>query len=112
MTITTVFLTGVATTGAACLAVVYYLRPHFRRILTELCGNEQRADFWVAFSNVTMFLVPVVFALHVHPAAGQDTPLVFELGDQVKWAMIGLVVSVLTLGIVLSAFIPRQPLKP
>lgn len=109
---TSIFVAGVAGTGLACLGVILYFASHLRKLLIELCGTPERADFWRAFSNVMLLLVPVVFALQVAPDASQQVPATLLVANQLKWALVGLVTSVLTMGIVLSAYIPRRPVKP
>jgi hypothetical protein len=107
MTATTVFALGSLGTLAIGAAVVLYLRRPLRNILAELCGNEERAEFWAAFSAVVVGVVPVIFAIACHPAPGPDTPAVFELADQLKWGLIGLTGSVLMLGWVVGRSIVR-----
>ncbi len=85
------FLVGLAITLVSALLVVVYLRFSLKAILIDLCGTVERARFWTAFSNVTLTLVPVIFALHHHPEAGPLPSLVFELGAQLESALIGLV---------------------
>jgi hypothetical protein len=108
MSITQIFLVGAGTTVAISFAAVVYLRPHLRRILVDLCGTEERAGFWTAFSNVTLVLMPLIFAMQYRPETGPTTSGVLEVGAELKWALIGLVASVLVLGLVLSMFIPRR----
>ena len=107
MNATTVFALGSMGTLAIGAAVVLYLRRPLRNILVELCGNEERAEFWAAFSAVVVGVVPVIFAMACHPAPGPDTPAVFELADQLKWGLIGLTGSVLMLGWVVGRSIVR-----
>src|SRR5262249_11287005 len=102
---TALFLSGIAVTLTVSLAVVVYLSRPLYTILVDLCATAERARFWTAFSNTTLCLVPLIFAMHYRPS--KDTFLVFELGTQVKWALVGLVASVVLLGIVISRFIPR-----
>ena len=104
----TIFLAGVGTTVAVSFLAVAYLKASLTRVLIDLCGTEERATFWTAFSNVTLVLVPLIFALHYRPETGPDTSLVFQMSSQLEYALIGLVCSVLILGIVLSIFIPRR----
>jgi hypothetical protein len=111
MTDVTVFLIGLLLTTIAAFAVVIYLRPHLYRILVDLCGTQERANFWTAFSNITLVLVPVIFAMSYRPRLAPDTALVFEMGNQLKWALVGLVTSVVVLGLVISRFITPQ-LRP
>jgi hypothetical protein len=103
-----IYLTGVTLTLIACLLVVYYLRPHLRRLLIDLCGTEQRADFWAAFSNVILVLIPCVVAMHFQPS-GDIRPAPFQIARQLEWALAGLAGAVLILGAVLSRFIPESP---
>jgi ABC-type antimicrobial peptide transport system permease subunit len=105
---TSIFLSGLGLTLFAAFVVVAYLMPHLKRILVDLCGTGDRASFWTAFSNVALILVPTIFAMHYRPGQGGDVPLVFEMSTQLEWALIGLVVTVITLGIVIGMFIPRR----
>jgi hypothetical protein len=107
MTSAALFLTDVGVTLGVSTMVVVYLRPHLNSVLVDLCGTLERARFWAAFSNVTLVLVPLIFALHYRPEVGPGTAVVLEIGTQLKWALIGLVVSLVALGIVLSSYIPR-----
>jgi hypothetical protein len=105
MGVSVTFACGIMITQLAALAVVRYLNSPLRRQLQELCGNAERADFWVAFSNVTVVLTPVIFAMSVEPSSSD--PPVLAVISQLRWGFMGLVVSVLMLGWILSRFIPR-----
>ena len=104
----TIFLAGVVLAAIAAALVVWYLRPHLDGILVDLCGTTERARFWMAFSNVTLLLVPVVFAMFCRPG-GKDVSVIFQVTSQLRWSLIGLVVSVIVLGLVISRFIPKTP---
>lgn len=104
------FVCGLVVTMTASALTLAYLRHSLRRILVDLCGTDDRAAFWLAFSNVTLFFIPVLFALHSHPVSGSFAEAIFGIGDQLEAALLGLVVSVVALGLVLSRFIPRNEL--
>jgi len=104
-----VFLIGLAGTVTSSLAIVAYLRAPLRGILVELCGTEERAAFWVAFSNVTLALFPLIFAMQYTPESCNGRAAVLEVASQLKWAMMGLLGAVVVLGWVLGRFIRRQP---
>jgi hypothetical protein len=108
MTPVTVFLAGVVATTGIVFLVLWYLRSPLQVILTDLCGTAERARFWTAFSNVTLFLVPFALALNSQPAAGVAQSSVFAISDQIESAVIGLVISVVILGMVLSWHISRS----
>lgn len=104
------YLFGLVITLATSSAVVIYLKAPLQKILIELCGTEERAAFWTSFSNITLTVIPVIFAMQFHPGNLPNTPLAFELADQMKWGLIGIVLSITVLAWVLSRFIPRAPL--
>ena len=102
------FLLGLAITIALSVAVVHYLKSPLRDILTDLCGNERRADFWTAFTSAILILAPALFAMEFHSAPSQDPQAIFQLTYQLKWSLAGLVASMLTLGAILNAFIRKS----
>ena len=108
MTPVAVFLVGILITAGSSGVVVWYLKPSLQAILVDLCGTAERAAFWTAFSNVTIALTPLIFAMHYRPNDTQ-TPAVFAICSQLEFALAGLLVSVVVLGFVLSRFIIRQP---
>jgi hypothetical protein len=108
MTPVAVFVIGIFISAVASGVVVWYLKPSLQGILVDLCGTEERAAFWTAFSNVTIGLTPLIFAMHYRPGETQ-TPVVFAIGSQLELALTGLLSSVVVLGFVLSRFIIRQP---
>lgn len=107
MTTSMLFVLGLGLTLIMALAIVTYLRPQLHKMLVELCGTQERAAFWVSFTNVTITLVPLIFAMQCIPALKAGTPPVFELATQLKWALAGLLTAVLILGWILSRFIRR-----
>jgi hypothetical protein len=76
------FVSGLVVTIVASAARLAYLRRPLHRILVDVCGTENRAGFWLAFSNLTLFLVPVLFARHRHPASGSFAEAIFGISDQ------------------------------
>jgi len=110
MNAVTSFLVGLAITTSAVLVALLYLRNPLQDILTDLCGTAHRARFWATFSNVILFLVPVVFALNQRPDFDARQATVFVIGGQIESAMIGFVLSVVIMGFVLSRYIPRANL--
>lgn len=104
---TVVFIGGLGFTVVICALVVQYLKPHLYNVLVDLCGTNERAKFWTVFSNITLMLVPIVFAMSYRP--GRDIPVVFQVTNQLRWTLVGLVASVMALGIVVSRFIPKKP---
>jgi hypothetical protein len=108
MTASIVLATGLIITLLTAFSVVRYLSEPLRAQLSELCGNAGRAEFWTVFSNVALVLTSSIFALLVEPSTEANVPVVLAVSNQLKWGLIGLVLTVLVLGWTLSRFIPRS----
>jgi hypothetical protein len=72
MSSTTTFLSDVTLRTFLCMGIVRYVQKHLRTLLIEMCGPTERANFWVAFSNVMLVLIPLIFALDYKPEFGPD----------------------------------------
>ena len=107
MNAVTLFMTDIGITLVVSLLVVVYLRSPLRSILIDLCGTVERADFWATFSHVTLVLVPLIFAMHYRPELSEGRPAIFEVSAQLELALLGLVVSVVVMGLVIGSFIRR-----
>ena len=99
------FLLSLGAAAVLALAVVVYLRPHLRRILADLCGTQERADFWTAFANVTLVLTPLLCTLFQWPGAEPEDSFVLLLSRQLRLTLIGLLGGVTMLGFFVSLFI-------
>jgi len=109
MTASVLFLVGLAASLGTSLAIVMYLRAPLHRILEELCGTRERAAFWAAFTNVSVTLVPLIFALQYTPDSKGETSAVLQIAAQLKWALAGLLTTVVIVAWILSRFIPQRP---
>ena len=103
----TSYLIGVGVTLMVSMVVVVYLRPHLRRILVDLCRTEDRADFWTAFTNVTVILAPLICAMFHRPGHA-GAALFFDIATQCRSALLGLIASVIVVGLVIASFIPKS----
>ena len=91
--------------------LVGYLRPFLRKVLAELCGTEDRAQFWTAFSNILLIGMPVIFALSYHPEAGNAEELFFEVARKLSGNLGGLLFALICIGFIVSFFALVAP-KP
>jgi hypothetical protein len=103
------FAIGLVIAMAFSAAAVVYLRRPLLTILVDLCGSRERAGFWVAFSNVTLLLVPLLFAMQYTPALTSGETVLLEIATQLKWALFGLLAAVCVLGCVIGRFVRRPP---
>jgi hypothetical protein len=100
----------VALTLFVSALLVRYLRPFLRRILTDLCGTEDRAQFWLAFSNILLIGIPVLFALSYSPQATNAEELFFEMAGKLSGNLASFLFALIGIGFVVSffaLFVPR-----
>ena len=101
------FLAGVAATIVLTAFVIAALRRPLEHVLIDLCGNASRAHFWGLFSAVALAVVPLTFALNCDNL-NRYTPALLQIASQLKWGLIGLLITVLMIGWVLSHWIARH----
>lgn len=102
------FLVDIAFVVALSVGIVAYVKSHLNSLLIDLCGTPERASFWLAFSNVTMVFVSLIFALDYNPEFGPDRNCLFERATQLKRAIVGFVITLPCLAFILYRFIPRE----
>ena len=105
-----VYSIGVVATLLASIGVVLYMRPHLLKILIDLCGTLDRAKFWLVFSNVALIIIPLIGAMSFSPNSNRYESIFFELSDQIKLGLLGLIATVIVIGFTMSRFIP--PIRP
>ncbi len=98
------FLIQIILTLIISVMIVGYLRPSLRKILTDLCGTEDRAKFWTAFSNVLLVGMPMIFALNFKPEAQTTNDLFFEVAGRLGGNLGGLIFAVIGIGVFVSFF--------
>jgi hypothetical protein len=106
---TTAFLAGLGATLAISLAAVAYLRGRLAKILTELCGTEDRAAFWTTFTSLLLMVIPAIFALHFFPRGGAEESWGLVVSRQIEWGLIGLAATLVIMGRIIRKSIPRVP---
>lgn len=106
------FLVQLIITFLIVYLIVRYLRPYLRKVLVDLCGTEERAQFWTAFSNILLIGMPLIFALNYTPDAQTAEGLFFDVAGKLSGNLGGLLLALVCIGIIVSFFAlvaPRQP---
>ncbi|HFD33376.1 MAG TPA: hypothetical protein ENJ28_11800 [Gammaproteobacteria bacterium] len=98
----TLFLLEVILCIGISTSVIYLLKPLLREILTDTCGNQTRAEFWVMFTQLMLFIAPLLIVIffasteavtNIHVVEVlQDTLFRSLLGEFIALAMIGQVI--------------------
>lgn len=105
------FLAVVTLTILICLLLVRYLRPHLRRVLGDLCGTEERAQFWMAFANILLMGLPLIISFGFRPEAATLEESVFEMVGRLSGVLAGFIFALILVGIGVGFFAlvaPRQ----
>lgn len=98
------FLLEVTLTLVICGVVVRYLRPFLNRILVDLCGTEERAQFWTVFSNIILVGLPLLVALTYQPQASSAEELFFEITRRISGNLTGFLLALVGIGLIVSFF--------
>ena len=98
------FVIEVALTVVISGLLVRYLRPFLQKILLDLCGTEERAQFWTAFSNILLIGLPIIFALAYKPEASSPEALFFEMAGKLSGNLGGLLLALIGTGLMISFF--------
>ena len=95
------YLIGIAVAVTLSGVTILTLRSRLRRVLNELCGTPDRGAFWSTLTSVLLVLTPTAFVLlpEYEEASPADDALV-----ALKWALFGLILSLVTLAIVVGQF--------
>lgn len=105
------YLIQLAITFVLVAGMVGYIRPHLRKVLIDLCGTEDRAQFWTVFSNVVLFGLPMIFALNYRPEFKSTEDLFFDVVRKLSGNLGGFLLALICVGIVVSFFALFAP-KP
>lgn len=103
------FVIGMALTLVGSLAAILYVGPFLRRFLVDLCGKEERVDFWSAFLHVPIVVVPLTVSMFEHTKSDEhEVSLFFDVASQLRWSMIGLAGTLIAIGLVLFVVYAHQ----
>jgi len=47
--------------------VVMFIKSGLRDMLIETCGTEKRADFWVMYTQIMLFISPLLVVIYLAP---------------------------------------------
>ncbi len=98
------FLIEIALTVLISFGLVRYLQSHLKHILHELCGTQERAHFWSAFSNLLLLGIPLIFSLGFSDQAQAGSEVFFAVARQLALNLSGLILALVGIGIFVAFF--------
>jgi len=106
------FLIQTILTLVLVVLITGYLRPFLGKVLVDLCGTEERAQFWTAFSNILLIGLPLIFALNYRPEFRNAEDLFFDVAGKLSSNLGGLLLALVCIGIIVSFFALTAPKPP
>lgn len=103
------FLVEIGITLLVCSLAIAYLRPVMMKILTDLCGTEERAKFWTTFSCILLLSLPLIASLGFSPSPNTGSNGVYEIAHQLKNNLINFVLGLVLIGFVFLFFTASAP---
>lgn len=98
------FLAEIAITLLVCLLTIAYLRPVMIKLLTDLCGTEDRAKFWTTFANILLLALPLISSLGYAPAIISNSEAIYGIAHQLRNNFFNFVLGLALIGFVLLLF--------
>ena|ERR1700729_4353484 len=97
--------------------VMVYLRSVTQRLLVDLCGTVDRADFWVRVTSVLMATAPLALVLLGAQSPLRCTPddtacALNVLRQTIIFSLVGILISVGIVARVVGRYVPREPRIP
>jgi hypothetical protein len=105
------FFIQVALTFLFAALLVRYLQPFLQKILVDLCGTDDRARFWGAFSNILLVGMPLIFSLNFSPQAAPPEEMFFAVVSKISGNPGVFLVALIGIGFIVSFFalVARRP---
>lgn len=103
------FLLEIILTLIVSVLIVGYLRLFLKKVLLDLCGTEDRAQFWTAFSNILLIGMPTIFSLNYTPEAISAEDLFFEVARKLSGNVGAFLFALIGVGLIVSFFALTAP---
>lgn len=107
----TIFLITEVITLVIGVGIALFIRRHLRNVLCDLTGTAERAAFWVALTSLLLILVPLIVVMFVPTSSGSEVAPFFQVVAQLRWSLVGLVVTLIAYAFVIIWFVQRRPFE-
>ncbi len=102
------FLIEVGVCALSSLLVVGFLTRPLRRLLLDACGTTERASFWVVYSDVMIFIAPLVTAVMFGKSSDVHAPTLPFYKAALGSALFGTFVALAAIGLMVARLLPRR----
>jgi hypothetical protein len=91
--------------------VIIALSKVLEKLLVDLCGTENRAKFWVIYSNVMLYLVPLLMVIMFGKSSVVSGADFGFFKAAFGYAIFGVFSSLLVVGTQITSAIPKRRTK-
>lgn len=81
MTSLTLFVLNVLLCFSISIAIIVLIKPLLRDVLSETCGTEKRAEFWVMFTQLMLVISPLLIVIFFAPTT---SPVELNIAEALK----------------------------
>lgn len=98
--------------SAMSFTLVRLLRPQLRHILEEICGSATRAEFWVVFTQLMLFISPLLIVTFFTKTADRVAPNPVAIFQETLYrSLLGAFIALSAIGYVIWTAIPQLAQK-
>jgi hypothetical protein len=105
------FLVEVGVSVFLSTLVVAFLGRPLRRLLIDACGAAERANFWVVYSDVMIFIAPLVATVVFGKSGDLLTLTLAFYKAALGSALAGIFVALAAVGLQVARILPRRTEK-
>ncbi|MBV2095077.1 MAG: hypothetical protein G8D61_01300 [gamma proteobacterium symbiont of Ctena orbiculata] len=107
------FTIEIAISLGISLTVISLLKGLLTEVLSETCGTERRAAFWVMFTQLMLYLAPLLIVIYFIPTDPvSDKNLLLALKDTLFYSLLGMFLGLAVIGKVIwksiDSFVSNQ----
>ncbi len=92
--------------------VIMFIRPGLRDMLLETCGSEKRADFWVMYTQIMLFISPLLVVLYLAPVTSIAAYPAELLKNILFWSLLVVFIALAKIGRVIWKSINTETNAP
>lgn len=103
----TIFLVQITISLCMSLAVVMFWTKSLRRLLTSSCGTAERADFWITYCNIMVYLAPMLSTVVFGPSQVRDGIFAGDIRDAFGASLFGVFAALSIIGFQITRLMPK-----
>lgn len=103
------YFTQLIITSIICMLLLAYFRPFLKRILVDICGTEDRASFWMAFANILILGIPILYGVGYIPYSYSIENIFFEVVLQIRANLSFFILTIIGVGMAVCLFALTTP---